>query len=97
MVIPKFCQAKVCSTAGNMSFNPNAITIPEIYDAHFALTLGLGLPSDIAAEILDFAEYWCKQRYTRRVRAKVEAPQGSTKYPEASCLYLQTGRLAYGG
>jgi hypothetical protein len=78
----------VRSTAGNVSFNPNVITIPEIYDIHFALTLGHGLPDEVAAEILDLAEYWYKQRHTLRIPTKLEATdcrlmlKGSHKTPE---------------
>jgi hypothetical protein len=79
-----------------MSFDPNAITIPEIYEAHFALTVGLGLPSEITVDILDFAEYWYKQVFTRRIPARLEVPEGSATYEEVSCLYLETDRLGYG-
>jgi hypothetical protein len=40
-----------------MLSDSNAITIPEIYEAYFELTVGLGLPSEITVDILDFAEY----------------------------------------
>jgi hypothetical protein len=77
-----------------MSFDPNAITVSQINAAHLVL-ISLGIPPEIAVEILDLAEYWCKQSYSRKVPLYMETGI-SLDWLEYSCLYLQTEPLGFG-
>jgi hypothetical protein len=73
-------------------FDPKAITVKEIYEAHRTL-VSVSLPSELAAIILDFAEYW----YRHSCKKKVSLRFGSGgPFPEASSLYLQTPPLGNG-
>jgi hypothetical protein len=76
-----------------MSFDPNAITISQIKSAYQALIL-LGMPSEIVSDILDLAQYWCKQSYSRE--ESVDMGLVGRDFPETSCLYLQTEPLGFG-
>jgi len=74
-------------------FDPNAITIEEVYAAHVAL-VSYGFPSEIAAVILDFAEYWHQQRCSKKVPLKLYP--SSDQFWEVSSLYLQTPPIGRG-
>jgi hypothetical protein len=86
-------------------FDPDAITVVEIFATRNALA-ALGLPIELVARILNFAEYWCVQHFSQTTPlhmgvglAQVRPYRGynaglGTK--EASSLYLQTGPIGYG-
>jgi hypothetical protein len=77
-----------------MLFDPEAITIPQINAAYLAL-ISLGLLPEIASEILNLAEYWCRQSYYRNVPLNMGSGS-SLDLPQSSCLYLQTDPLGFG-
>jgi hypothetical protein len=86
------------------SFDPDAITIAEIHETQNAL-VELGLSAEIAALILNFAEYWCVQHFSLSTPlaigygfAQIRPPGTShrTSLKEASSLYLQTGPIGCG-
>jgi hypothetical protein len=74
-------------------FDPNEITIEEIYAAQATL-VSFGLPPEIATIILDFAEYWHQQRCTKEVPLKLLSR--SLDFTEVSSLYLQTPSIGRG-
>jgi hypothetical protein len=75
-------------------WNPDTITIDDIREV-CEILLSRGLSLELAAMILNFAEYWQVQRFTRNVPLTLEAGF-VLDYVEASALYLQTGPLGYG-
>jgi hypothetical protein len=86
--------ASAATQVSQMPFDPNAITASQTNAAHLAL-ISLGLPPEIATNILDLAEYWCKQTFSRKV--PIHLYTGITlDWLESSCLYLQTEPLGLG-
>jgi hypothetical protein len=75
-------------------WNPDTITTDDIYKVCEILA-SLGLSLELAAMILNFAEYWQVQRFSRSVPLALEAGF-VVDYVEASALYLQTGPVGYG-
>jgi hypothetical protein len=74
-------------------FNPKAITVEDIYAAQRIL-LSVGLPPEIAAIILDFAEYWHARCFAKYVPLELACP--TRQFEEVSSLYLQTSPVGYG-
>jgi hypothetical protein len=89
-------------------FDPNLITIEEIFATRDAL-LELGLSTELAALILNYAEYWCQQHFSCTVPLRISVALSRNRperfytkrinsvLKEASCLYLQTSPIGYGG
>jgi len=90
------------------SFDPNLITMEEIFATRDAL-LELGLSTELAALILNYAEYWLQQHFSCSIPLRIGVALSRnrperyyterirTVLKEASCLYLQTSPLGYGG
>jgi hypothetical protein len=76
------------------SFDFDAITIDQVTTAHEIL-VSLGFPPELVAIILDLAEYWCVQQYSRKTPFEMESGK-SLFWLESSSLYLQTGPIRYG-
>jgi hypothetical protein len=53
-------------------FNPHAITAPQV-DIVYSILVRLGLTSHIATEVLNLAEYWCRQSYNIRASLKMKS------------------------
>ena len=75
-------------------WDPDKATAEDIHNVRDILRT-LGFPLEIVFMILNFAEYWYKQQFTRNVPLELEAGV-SLSYYESSALYLQTGPLGYG-
>jgi hypothetical protein len=74
--------------------NIPSITIEDINAACECL-VALKLPREIAGTVLDYAEYWCVQRFTRK--APVKLIFVSNEEPEVATMYLQTDPIGQGG
>jgi hypothetical protein len=74
--------------------SPDAIIISQINAVQLVL-ISLGLPPEIATNILEFAEYWCKQSYNHKAPVKMCA-ELTGNWNECSCLYLQNEPLGFG-
>lgn len=84
------CSSTVTSQT-RLSISP--ITIEDISQA-FQHLVSLKLPLEIASIILDYAEYWYIQRFSRKT--PVELVFCADDLPEVSTLYLQTDAIGTG-
>jgi hypothetical protein len=72
-------------------FNPERITLDQVNAAYEHLNKA-GLPSEIALMILDYAEYWVYEHYTRDAQLIANAMLGNSVH-ECASLYTHTTPL----
>jgi hypothetical protein len=72
-------------------FDPTRITLSQATAAHEEL-VSTGLPPELALIVLDYAEYWVHEHFTRTARLWASAPNGATD-PQCASLYTHTTPL----
>jgi hypothetical protein len=68
------------------------ILLSDVYAARALLTLK-GVPVELADIILDYAEYWAVQRFTRPETLRLSAMDRHLPSNESSALFVETGPL----